>query len=317
MVKLTGHRQTKGATTDKPNLMSPRHISTLPAIDKAAPVANLWQYRCIAHYSASRKLQKMIGTISRKRENGYGFIRVEGDSDIFFRAHDLVDMAFDDLQEVEMVTFDVELKPLLRTTPREVVEYGEVLLPYDRQEIAASSSKRTIEVQRMLTADLIQRIKERPFELYQLKPKQFEYLIAELYVVDGYSVELMGSCNQADGGVDILVIKDCGDSHKFRTAIQCKRYSAGNRVSAAPIRALAGVLDRFHAHSGALITTSEFTGPAVKEASDYWRISLIDFQGVLEKLRRAEILIKTPPSFRRVAPLKNRILRVAVNVRRA
>ena len=29
--KLLGHRQTKGAKTDKPNLMSPRHISTLPA----------------------------------------------------------------------------------------------------------------------------------------------------------------------------------------------------------------------------------------------------------------------------------------------
>jgi hypothetical protein len=30
MAKLLGHRQTKGAATDKPNLLPPRHISTLP-----------------------------------------------------------------------------------------------------------------------------------------------------------------------------------------------------------------------------------------------------------------------------------------------
>jgi hypothetical protein len=32
MVRLLGHRQTKEAATDKPNLRPPRHISTLPVI---------------------------------------------------------------------------------------------------------------------------------------------------------------------------------------------------------------------------------------------------------------------------------------------
>ena len=31
MARLLGHRQTKGTETDKPNLMLPRHISTLPS----------------------------------------------------------------------------------------------------------------------------------------------------------------------------------------------------------------------------------------------------------------------------------------------
>ena len=31
MVWLIGHRQTKGAATDKPNLLPPRHVSTLPS----------------------------------------------------------------------------------------------------------------------------------------------------------------------------------------------------------------------------------------------------------------------------------------------
>jgi hypothetical protein len=32
MAKLLGHRQTKEAATDKPDLLPPRHISTLPSL---------------------------------------------------------------------------------------------------------------------------------------------------------------------------------------------------------------------------------------------------------------------------------------------
>jgi hypothetical protein len=34
MARLLGHRQTKGAATDKPDLLPPRHISTLPILLK-------------------------------------------------------------------------------------------------------------------------------------------------------------------------------------------------------------------------------------------------------------------------------------------
>jgi hypothetical protein len=34
MVRVLGHRQTKGAATDNPNLRSPRHISTLPNLSR-------------------------------------------------------------------------------------------------------------------------------------------------------------------------------------------------------------------------------------------------------------------------------------------
>lgn len=259
------------------------------------------------------------GTIVRRRDNGYGFIGIDGSPDIFFHASALVDIAFDDLREGDSVQFDTEVVPL-GTTPREAVEKGEVFLPYDRHDIASSVSKHTLEIQKTLTAELIRRIVKSPSELYQLTPKQFEEVIADLYVVDGYSVELMGSWNQADGGVDILAIKAISESHNFRTAIQCKRYSAENRVAAAPIRELAGVLDRFQAHSGALITTSEFTGPAIREAVHYWRVDLIAFQGVIDKLRRAELLIDARANFtsrptRPVAPI--RMMRRAANVRRA
>ena len=54
----------------------------------------------------------MTGTIVRKRDNGYGFIKPDnGEKDVFFHAQSLVDVAFDDIQEGENVTFDVEQGP--------------------------------------------------------------------------------------------------------------------------------------------------------------------------------------------------------------
>lgn len=54
----------------------------------------------------------MTGSIVRKRDNGYGFIKPDnGEKDVFFHAQSLVDIAFDDLREGENVTFDVEQGP--------------------------------------------------------------------------------------------------------------------------------------------------------------------------------------------------------------
>jgi CspA family cold shock protein len=54
----------------------------------------------------------MTGSIVRKRDNGYGFIKPDdGGKDVFFHAQSLVEVAFDDIQEGENVTFDVEQGP--------------------------------------------------------------------------------------------------------------------------------------------------------------------------------------------------------------
>lgn len=54
----------------------------------------------------------MKGSIVRKRDEGYGFIKpAEGEKDVFFHASALVDIAFDDLKEGDVVTFDVEEGP--------------------------------------------------------------------------------------------------------------------------------------------------------------------------------------------------------------
>ncbi len=54
----------------------------------------------------------MKGTLVRKRSEGYGFIKPEeGDKDLFFHASSIVDVAFDDLNENDIVSFEVEEGP--------------------------------------------------------------------------------------------------------------------------------------------------------------------------------------------------------------
>ena len=51
----------------------------------------------------------MKGTIARLKDQGFGFIKPEeGDKDIFFHANSLQGVTFEELQEGDEVTFEVE-----------------------------------------------------------------------------------------------------------------------------------------------------------------------------------------------------------------
>jgi len=54
----------------------------------------------------------MNGTIKRKTDKGFGFIAVEGqEKDIFFHSNSLVGVTFNELQEGDRVSFEVEQSP--------------------------------------------------------------------------------------------------------------------------------------------------------------------------------------------------------------
>ena len=51
----------------------------------------------------------MNGIVKKKTDKGFGFITPEGqDKDLFFHRNSLVGVTFDELQEGDNVTFDVE-----------------------------------------------------------------------------------------------------------------------------------------------------------------------------------------------------------------
>jgi cold shock protein len=56
--------------------------------------------------------QQMTGTVKRIMEKGFGFIEVEGqEKDVFFHANEVLDEAFNTLQEGDTVTFELEDTP--------------------------------------------------------------------------------------------------------------------------------------------------------------------------------------------------------------
>jgi CspA family cold shock protein len=54
----------------------------------------------------------MTGVIKKKIDKGFGFITVEGqEKDLFFHSKSLVGVTFDEIQEGDKVTFEVEDSP--------------------------------------------------------------------------------------------------------------------------------------------------------------------------------------------------------------
>ena len=54
----------------------------------------------------------MTGVIKKKTDKGFGFIKVEGqEKDVFFHSKSLVGVTFDELNEGDAVSFDVEDSP--------------------------------------------------------------------------------------------------------------------------------------------------------------------------------------------------------------
>ncbi|MFJ8196756.1 restriction endonuclease [Streptomyces sp. NPDC096152] len=95
-----------------------------------------------------------------------------------------------------------------------------------------------------------------------LDPYEFEQAIAALCERDGCSsVEVVGGAG--DLGADVLAVTPDGR----RVVIQCKRYCATNRVGSEELQRFGGTCYTVHgADVAALVTTSDFTAPAVEYA---------------------------------------------------
>ncbi len=104
-----------------------------------------------------------------------------------------------------------------------------------------------------------------------------------IYEALGFDAAPIGAWNQADGGVDIIALAKTDAGTPMRLAIQCK--ASRNRITARPIRELAGVLDKFKAHQGIVATTSKFTRDALDEAEGhFWKVSLQDRDDIYRRM---------------------------------
>jgi restriction system protein len=95
-----------------------------------------------------------------------------------------------------------------------------------------------------------------------LTPLEFEEAIAALCARDGCSaVEVVGGAG--DLGADVVALTPDGR----RIVIQCKHYDASNRVGSQDLQRFGGTCFTVHeADVAALVTTSDFTAPALEYA---------------------------------------------------
>lgn len=235
------------------------------------------------------------GVIKTLTDKGYGFIASESFArDYFFRSDWLHEIRFDDLRCGDPVRFDFEIWGEGRNAVR-VERAGEPIELKSSLELTAKPSAIVIRALQECTTELVQQLKKHPEVLQNLHPGTFENLVAEIFRQEGFETERISGWNEPDGGVDLIAVRHLSPAVDYRLAIQCKRWAQSRRLSAEPIRMLAGVLDRFRAHAGVVATTGFFSPDAREEMTSHlWRISLRDYNDILASLDRLGLTIVTP-----------------------
>ena len=114
-----------------------------------------------------------------------------------------------------------------------------------------------------------------------LSPRDFEFLIAGLYLDSEYEVRVTKMTR--DGGFDVILVHD-SDTKVERLLIECKHNKA--KVGVSVINSLNGVLGNNGASRGVVVTNSIFTRPAVEFARKTARIELIDGLELCKRLNR-------------------------------
>ena len=123
-----------------------------------------------------------------------------------------------------------------------------------------------------------------PNEGYNLEPREFEELVAEVYSRNGYRARV--TQRTRDGGRDIIATCEVGGV-SYSTYFECKQQGPRRPVGVEIVRGLYGVIERDRIDKGVIVTTSRFTRDAIKEAEMLnGRIKLVDYQELQRLMRR-------------------------------
>lgn len=134
--------------------------------------------------------------------------------------------------------------------------------------------------------ELMRWLQKHPDDLLRVHEGTFEQIVAEIFRDQGFDVEVLGSWNQADGGIDIIAVRKDSLAGSFRVGIQCKRYVKTQTVRADQVWALEGRLDKFKLNKGVLATTAVFEKSVLLDLKDHlWRLELHDFEMLKKDLQ--------------------------------
>ena len=151
---------------------------------------------------------------------------------------------------------------------------------------SASAAARELDIRvSAVNAELIRRLIARPELMYELRPRQFEELMAELFERQGFDVELTKQTR--DGGVDLYLIQHT-PAGRLLTLVDAKRNAPDRPVGVGVVRQLYGVVEAQKASAGLVATTSFFSPDAKKLQEEIpFRLALKDYLDLQTMLRSA------------------------------
>ena len=142
-----------------------------------------------------------------------------------------------------------------------------------------------IEVADVISAELIRYLRKHPRELYRIRPRQFEELVAEILASFRWDVQLTPAVR--DGGYDIFAItKDFDSGVRTSWIIECKKYAPTNKVGVEVVRSLYGVKSDLRVANALLVTSSSFTKGVFDFQASRYDIELRDYRDVIEWLNQ-------------------------------
>ncbi len=118
--------------------------------------------------------------------------------------------------------------------------------------------------------------------LRSLPPRHFEQFVADVWSeCQGWATEVMDA--GPDKGLDVIGQPPTGGA---KTAVQCKRYAEGNKISSEQIQQYAALRQQWEDVDGVtVVTTSSFTRNAL-ELADRLNVKCIDGDDLVRLVHR-------------------------------
>ncbi len=140
--------------------------------------------------------------------------------------------------------------------------------PEDLDELLITEvpNQHLIETVRSLNIELIAHLKKHPEELYRIRPRQFEELIAEILASFGWNVDITPESH--DGGYDIFAISKDSAGVTSSWIIECKKYNRNRKVGVDIVRTLYGIRNTLQVGGAMLARLSLFAAKFEK----FWKI---------------------------------------------
>lgn len=151
---------------------------------------------------------------------------------------------------------------------------------YSFEEVNLLPQGLIFEEQKIILLDDVARIKnliidvnKNPEKIFNIKPREFEELMAELFRHNGFEVELTKETR--DGGKDIIAIKSLNGFYN-KYLVECRRFSTKRIIGIDVVDRLVRVVQKNNANKGIIATTSYFSRDVRKMPEVPTLISLLD-----------------------------------------